>query len=611
MIDWTQFHFLRPYWLLALVPLILVIWLMLTRKLGNRTWENVCDATLLPYILLGERGRPRLISVVLTAACGLLAIVSLAGPAWNKLPQPVFSNRTALVIALDLSRSMNATDISPSRLARARFKLADILNTRKEGQTALVVYAGDAFTVTPLTDDTQTIISQLSALSPDLMPAPGNRADLALSLAEKLLKQGGMGRGDVLLITDDIDLSRSRARAESLATEGYRVSVMGVGTKQGVPIPLDDGSFLKDDSGKIIIPMLEEAPMRALAAGGGGLYVRLGIDDSDIRELARFFSVNANRTGAGKTELQTDVWREQGPWLLILLMPLAALVFRKGYLVILVFICLPFPNEARAFDWDSLWLRPDQRAQRVLKQGDAKKAAELFRDPAWKGAAQYQSGDYRAAVKSLENAEGVENLYNKGNALARAGRLKEAIAAYDQVLKLRPDHADAKYNKALLEQELKKQQQNQGQQKDQGQQQNQGQRQSGGKDNPRSGQQDKSGQDESGREQQGRDNAQTGQQTPGRREQDRAKNRKGGDQRERRQEEQKSQEAGTNDQRGNGPAGNNAVTSRDEVQPDEQEQATEQWLRRIPDDPAGLLRRKFLYQYKQRQSERDGEQKTW
>ena len=606
MIDWSQFHFLRPYWLLALLPLFLVLWLMLTRKLGNRSWENVCDASLLPYVLLGGRSGHRRVSVALTAVCGLLAVLSLAGPVWNKLPQPVFSKRTALVIALDLSLSMYADDISPSRIARARFKITDILNMRKEGQTALVVYAGDAFTVTPLTDDTQTIASQLTALSPDIMPAPGNRTDKALSLAEDLMKQAGMGRGDVLLITDEIDLSRTQGKAEALAADGYRVSVMGVGTQQGVPIPLDDGSFLKDDSGKIVIPVLDEAPMRKLAAAGGGVYVRLGIDDSDIRELDRFFSVNASRMDAGKTELRTDVWREQGPWLLILLLPLAAMVFRKGYLLILVFIFMPFPNEAQAFDWGSLWLRPDQRAQRVLEQGNAGKAAELFRDPAWKGAAQYKSGDYQAAVKSLENAKGVENLYNKGNALARAGHLKEAIAAYDEVLKGKPDHADAKYNKALLEKELKKQQQNKGQQQNEGQQQNKGQQQNSEKNDQQSGRRDKSG-----REQQAGNNSKPGEQSPDQREKDQANNMKGRDEQKKKQDEQKNPEAGKKENRQDGSAGRSAMASRDDVQPDEEEQATEQWLRRIPDDPAGLLRRKFLYQYKQRQTEQAPGEKTW
>ena len=627
MINWAQFHFLRPYWLLALLPLVIVLWLMLTKKLGNRSWENVCDTSLLPYILIGNHGGIRRTSVILTAVCGLLAIVSLAGPVWKKIPQPVFSSRTALVIALDLSLSMDANDISPSRLARARFKIADILNKREEGQTALLVYAGDAFTVTPLTDDTETIASQLTALSTGLMPIPGNRTDLALSLAEDLLKQAGAGQGDILLITDEINLSRSESRAESLRAEGYRVSVMGVGTEQGVPIPLEDGGFLKDNKGQIIIPVLDEAPMRSLAAAGGGRYVRLGIDDSDVVELERFFSVNANRNDATATELQTDVWQEEGPWLLVLLLPLVAMVFRKGYLVILLFICLPFPKQAQAFDWDSLWLRSDQRAQRALEAGDTQQAVKLFNDPAWKGAAQYKSGDYEAAIKSLDNLEGVEDLYNKGNALAKAGYLQEAIAAYEKVLERMPGHEDAKYNKQLLEEELKKQQQQKQnqqqqskqdkkdsqQQQDSGKQQNKGQQQKDGKkdEQQQSGQQEKSAKDQSGQQQQAQEKPQSGEQKAGKQEEGQANKMREQDNKEKAQDEQENQAAVKNEKSGNEPEQNNPVPSSDDRQPDEEQQATEQWLRRIPDDPAGLLRRKFLYQYQQRQSQQDSGEKTW
>ena len=191
MIDFELFRFLRPQWFLALVPLALVLWLLFFRKHGSRGWEAVCDERLLPHILIRKPGRARRASLALTTLGGLLAVAALAGPAWEKLPQPVFTARDALVIALDLTRSMDAGDVSPSRLERARFKIRDLLEKRSEGQTALLAYAGEAFVVTPLTDDVETIKSQLNALEPDIMPALGNRPDKAVHLSMNLLRQAG------------------------------------------------------------------------------------------------------------------------------------------------------------------------------------------------------------------------------------------------------------------------------------------------------------------------------------------------------------------------------------------------------------------------------------
>lgn len=600
-----QFHFLRPAWLLALLPLAVMVWLMVKRKLGSRGWESFCDPALLPHILAGKPpGRSRL-SVILTALCGLLAIVALAGPVWDKLPQPVFSKESSLVIALDLSRSMGADDISPSRLGRARYKIRDILKQRPEGRTALLVYAGDAFTVTPLTDDVKTIVSQLQALDTDIMPVQGYREDLALRHARDLLQQAGAGRGHVLLITDEVDGDRGSEAARELYKAGYRVSVMGVGTEHGVPIPLGDGSFLKDDQGEIVIPTLNEDPLRQVAGAGGGIYLQLQRDDSDIETLVnRFDTVGSGDMQA--TELETDVWRERGPWLLLLVLPLAALAFRRGYLLVLVCLVLPFPENARAFDWDSLWWRDDQRARQALEEGDHEKAAELFRDPAWEGVARYRGGDYEGAAEALQKLEGADNLYNLGNALARMGRYEGAIEAYEKALQRDPEHEDAAYNKQLVEEELKKQQQQSQQRNQQEQQQQDEDQKKPGEEDSEQDQQGDPGEEEppAQEQQEQREDPQ-----PGRRESpDQDKSQEPPEQDPSAREQTARQDGEEQQQPQEQPDG--PPVSPDELQPDEQEQAVEQWLRRIPDDPGALLRRKFLYQYQQRQRERSDE-KSW
>lgn len=599
------FHFLRPYWLLLIPVLVVLLWLMIKRRFGSRSWEAICDKHLLPYILIGGSSRSRRVPIFLVGICGLVAILSLAGPVWEKLPQPVFNNQTALVIALDLSHSMDANDISPSRLSRARFKVADILNQHEEGQVALLVYAGDAFTVTPLTDDMATIASQLPALTTDIMPGQGNRTDLALLKAEELLKGAGHSRGDILLVTDEIDLSRIESQARELRQNGYRISILGIGTDHGSPVIKDDGSFLKDRRGEIVIPVLDELSMRKLVQVAGGYYRKMTPDDSDIQYLLNNISSNAGLQEQTTSEFETDTWREQGPWLLLLLIPLVALAFRRGYLIVLAILIMPIPETARALDWDSLWLRADQRGKREFEAGNPQAAAEIFKDQAWKGASQYRAGDFQATLESLETTKDIEALYNKGNAHARLGQYEDAIANYDQVLKQMPGHGDAKFNKELLEEELENQQeqdqQNKSQQdQEQGQDNNQQQQRESG---------DGSDQDQQDQNQQqsGNDNKEQ-KMTP-----------------EQKQEQQQKQAGNNEDGQENEqqakPEQNKPGTQAEEKQQqlaqassneaNEEQQATEQWLRRIPDDPAGLLRRKFRYQYQQRQNRSNKEEKLW
>ncbi len=331
MTDFSQFHFIRPYWLLALLPYLLITGLMLKHKLSQGNWSQVCDAELLPYILQQKAANQSRWPFTATALAGLLTIIALAGPTWEHLPSPVFRIESALVIVLDLSRSMDAADVKPSRLVRARYKIADILQRRKDGQTALLVYAGDAFTVTPLTDDTETIASQLGALQPSIMPEQGSNAGLALQNAVQLFKQAGLQRGNILLVTDGVNQSKAFSVAESLGP--YQLSVLGIGTADGAPVKTDRGGFLKDRQGNIVIPKLQASELRKLARAGGGNYQTITADDRDIENLLQEIDrQSAARQAQQQSDLMLEQWKEQGPWLLLLVLPLAASAFRRGIL---------------------------------------------------------------------------------------------------------------------------------------------------------------------------------------------------------------------------------------------------------------------------------------
>ncbi|MFU8789821.1 MAG: VWA domain-containing protein, partial [Methylobacter sp.] len=453
----ADFHFIRPYWLLAVLPYLVILALMLRNKLAQGNWSAVCDAELLPYLLQDKPVKQSRWPLTTGALAALLVIIALAGPTWERLPSPVFRNASALVIVLDLSRSMDAADIKPSRLIMARYKIADILKQRKDGQTALLVYAGDAFTVTPLTDDTETIASQLSALNTDIMPSQGSNTALALNKAVELFKQAGLQQGHILLVTDGVDVDKTLATVKAL--DKYPLSILGVGSDDGAPIALPEGGFLKDQQGNIVLPKLNADELKQLAQAGQGVYQTISANDADIQRVLAGINAPAQQQGKQNDNLLLEQWADKGPWLLVLALPLAALTFRKGVLCWVLLLLLPLPKNSYALGWQDLWQTQDQQAQQAYNKQDFAKAAEQFANPDWKAAAQYKAGEYDKALESLKNSTSASSAYNRGNALAQAGQLEEAIKAYEQALALNPDNSDAKHNKDVVEKALEKQQQ--------------------------------------------------------------------------------------------------------------------------------------------------------
>jgi Ca-activated chloride channel family protein len=596
----AEFHFIRPYWLLALIPYLAILAVMLRNKLSQGNWSAVCDAALLPYLLQEKAVNQSRWPLTAGALAALLAIVALAGPTWERLPSPVFRNDSALIIALDLSRSMDATDIKPSRLVMARYKIADILKQRKDGQTALLVYAGDAFTVTPLTDDTETIDSQLSALNTDIMPSQGSNTVSALEKAVELFKQAGLQKGSILLVTDGVDADKTLAAVKSL--DKYQLSILGVGTDDGAPIALPEGGFLKDEQGNIVVPKLNSSELKKLAQAGNGVYQTITANNEDIQAVLTNVDRSVQQQGKQNDNLVLDQWAEKGPWLLLLVLPLAALTFRKGLLCFALLLMLPLPKNSYALGWQDLWQTKDQQAQQAYKKQDYAKAAEQFENPDWKAAAHYKAGEYDKALESLKSSKSESSAYNQGNALAKAGQLEEAIKAYEKALAVNPNDSDAKHNKEVVEKELEKQKQDQ--QQDDKQQSKDDSQQNKDKDQPEKSGEQKSDQnkDEEKPEQKPEQKQSDKQPSDENQQQDKA--------------EQKKPEDGKSQQAEQGKDEQNKEQTKEQApvnaEPtDEQQQANEQWLKRIPDDPAGLLKRKFKYQYGQRGRQEKGNADGW
>ncbi len=610
-----EFHLLRPEWLLMIVPVIILSWLFWSRKLFSRDWESVIDARLLPHLLVGKTASRNIFPILFWTALAILSVIALSGPVWKKLPLPVFKQQSALVIILDLSTSMNAQDVKPSRLVRARLKLIDLLKQRKEGQTALIAYAGTAYTVSPLTDDTDTIQSLVSSLTPQIMPSQGSRVDLAVSLAVELFKNANLQKGDILLMTDDVT-DKSLDKLESLNMDKFRLSVLSIGTEQGAPIP-SQGGFVKDAEGSIVIAKTNLSKLHSLASQYGGLYHQLTLDDKDLNSMKKLFDEEKPAMDQQQTDFKADRWHEEGPWILLLVVPLAAMVFRRGvFLTLLIaFFMIPVPQPVYALDipdslssWDNIWQNSNQRAQKKLNQGDAEKAAELFEDTDWKAASYYKAGQYEQALEQLENTKTADGYYNRGNALAKLGRLQEAMESYDESLKLQPDNEDAQFNRKQVGKALKKQQQKQ---KQDGDQNNQDQQNSDQQN------QDQQNQDQQNSQQSDKQNSeqQSQRESDQQKEQDQQdlnqQQQAEQDEKNKAKEDQLAKQQEAEKQQDDKPQDENSLQQIDQQKTEDlSDQAEAQWLRKIPDDPGGLLRNKFNYQYG-RQQQPTQEKEPW
>ena len=573
----AHFHFIRPEWLLALIPAILIAALLFRRYQRSTAWADTIDPELMPFLLVQPPKKPSVNPLPILLIAWVVSILAVAGPTTQKIPQPILEREDALVIVLDLTWSMYASDVTPSRLINAKRKITDLLMARKEGTTGLIVFAGDAHAVSPLTDDNKTILALLSTLGPEMMPAPGSALAPALTLARSLFVSAGAATGRVLVITDEVRDTPAALSAASALSNQYPLSLMIVGTQSGAPIRLPQSmgdNFLKDAQGSLVIPAVNFDAIKHFANASGASLTELNLLNDDLsvwleppNRLDESFRV---------VERDFDLWEELGPYLIILLLPLAIFGFRRGWLWVLAVVILMPADQAMAADfWTDLWQTRDQQGARALDLDAPEAASTLFEDPAWRATAHYRNQDFKAAAEDFAASEGLENNYNRGNALARAGDLATALATFDEVLASNPDHEDAAFNKALIEQLLEQQSQEQDA-SDQGEPDEQNPQESGqGEQNQDAGEQDPSQDAQSQQQGDAENDAQDS-------------------------EAEREQAAPEQPEEDQAQEGEESLTEIDEALDPEEAQALEQWLKRVPDDPGGLLRRKFEQQFEER-----------
>lgn len=609
----SDFQFLRPLWLLLLLAVPLLYYLLRSLGQGHTRWHQVIPPALLKPLLPGGagatgpgRGQRLLAPLLLTVAA-----IALAGPSFRTAPSPLQQQDDSLVVVLDLSLSMLATDVKPDRLTRAKRKIRDLLAAREGAYTGLVVYAADGHVVTPLTDDRRTVEGLLSAVDPIIMPAPGNRADLGVARAVELLDQGAPGRGRILLITDGLNPRYGAAIRDQLNTTGWELDGLLVGTESGAPVPVPERGFLRDGE-QVVIARATLPELESTARASGGRALHMTTSDRDIARL-QLRAQDHDEWQEAREERSTTRRQDDGYWLLWLALPLALVGWRRGALALVALGLTWMPSgPARALEWNDLWQTPEQRAPELIGEDPASAALRLD-DPQWRGTALYRDRQYESAADAFANGQSADAHYNRGNALVRAGKPEAALSAWEEALKQAPDHDAARHNRDLIRQYLeqqKQQQQQDQQQSDQSGQPQQGQEsQPGDRNQPppgeQAGQQDGS-QDQPGGQGSGSQQGQQAGQDPMEDHSDP-------------QQDPAEEASRSGQQPGEAENGRReqAGVAEGQTEPSEQgdadalTQSQQQWLRRIPDNPGGLLRRKFMQQSRSRNIQPDENDTPW
>ena len=653
----NQFHFLRPEWFAAIIPLLLLVILIRKATAKQSGWQSVIPSHLYQYMVIGKTEVGAKPPIMLLAIAWFVSVIALAGPTWERLPQPVYQLKMGHVLVIDMSLSMRATDMTPDRLTRAKYKAIDLVNAIGEGEMGLVAYAGDAFVISPLTEDAANITTLIPSLSPEIMPVPGSDPLLGIESAAALLTNAGYNSGMIYWITDGIELAQQNELQEYVASIPFTLNALTVGTAEGAPIRQQSGELLKDHTGSIVIPKLNDNAVKGVVKTSGGRFESFTSNDTDIEALAAISLLDKGNSEEDEEDsnIQGDQWKEVGPYLVVLLLPLAAFAFKRGlvFLLLVGLLSPPVMQKAHALQgsdvaserqsgiensaqpkslswWQKPFMNDNQEALNSYQRGKYKDAVSQFDDKLWKASSLYKSGEYERALAAFENIPGPESLYNQGNALAKLGKLEKAIEKYELALQEAPDFEDAKANKKiiedLLEQQAQQEKQNQQQNQQQGSDQNQNQdtqqnngeddQQQSGEPNNQDGEQNDNSDQQSGQNQQQNSTEQNGEQQNS----DNAERSEDSEPSEPEQQEPSSQQdnadQGENAQQNSAQALNEEESSAQEAEAmqsqagelsdaeKEELQRMESLMRRVPDDPAFLLKRKMQLEAQKRQRQR-------
>jgi len=462
MIDPALFHFLRPEWLLLLPGLAVLELLLKKRQRRDDPFDHIIAPALLKHLRLARPKRslfsPDSALVVLIV---LLSLV-LAGPSWQQQPSPLAEDNAPLVILMDVSASMNATDVAPSRGERARQKLTDLLARVSDKKVAIIVFAGSAHTVLPLTNDHDIARNYLSGIRTGMAPRAGKFPEYALPSVDRVLAKARRS-ASILLISDGIGSNSNVLFKAWCATNPHQLIVYGIGS----PNPEQSTS------------PLDERGLQALANDCDANYVDDSIDTQDINTI-----VNSLSDGYNIVDNEALPWLDSGYPLVFVAMALALLWFRRGWTRVWAWLLAPallLPQhellaqdrplesalaitadapvqhakssilETLLDDFIRLWLTPDQYGRLLLEAGYPEKAAHVFANPIWQATAHYYAEDFIRAASLFTRQDSLAAQFNRANALAHGRDYVRALSIYNQLLLRDPLFPGAKANRDALQ----------------------------------------------------------------------------------------------------------------------------------------------------------------
>lgn len=620
-------HFLRPLWLWTLIPIAFIGWLLWRQHLQQGGWQRLIAEPFKPVLLSKQDQQKNALPLIGLLLIWLITVIALSGPTWQKVEIPAEKNRQASVILLDLSLSMLSDDLKPNRLSRARFQLMDLLKSHPEQQFGMVVYAGSAHTITPISEDPQTLINLTPSLSPLIMPSMGAKAMTGLQQAQRLLNGAHINQGHLIWLTDSVEADEVDSIKAFLDTHNLTLSLITIGTEAGAPIPVPNFGLLKQDNGQLILAKLPVTEFQRLAEHPNIEWHPLTQQPIDTDRLlpAPFLQNPANAHQNRDKPKTLTSWLDQGIYLLWLLLPIIALSFRRGWIFSQVSIGLipvllwvsfypvnSYSNDKAAESVSLLDVLKsnDQQGYENWQRQNYEAALNQFESPLWKGVSYYRMQQYAEAAEQFKRSDSAESQYNLGNALAQLGQLQPAKEAYQKALKAKPNWQAAQQNLQLIEQLL---QQQQNQQPSDSNTNNTRDAQSNQIENSPNNKNEASNpntdsQDSKNQNQQSEQNGQsTDKETQPKADSE--------NQADSGAEDQKATEINpATEEKADLKSTSSASLAKDSPQSKPQteaERAQQNWLNQIPHEPGLFLKRKFEYQFQQKRDPSTDNTKIW
>jgi Ca-activated chloride channel homolog len=434
-------------WLI--VPLAVILIMGLTSIRDQVKWKKSIAAHLQPYVIQKGSEGIRMWMMISFFAVLLISILGVSGPTWNQIQVEGETLETPVIIVLDLSQSMMATDIQPNRLERAKFKISDFLDANPMARVALIGYAGTAHTIVPLTKDYNIIKSHLSGLTPNVMPFPGSDLESALQLA-KSVSSITDAPANIMLLSDDYDDFSFESIQEFARQGNHKFTIVPFNTATGADIPaIESSNSLRNAQGEVLHSALNTTSIQKINSINNVDVQSLTLDKSDMELIAK--RIKSSLEFQTQDEEKQDQWLDRGFWLVIPFALFILMWFRKGFVLYSIPFLLLFSSCVSDSSYTNLWLTNDYQAQKLYNDGEYSAAATQFTSALYQGVAYYKAGNYDDAIRALKADSSAMSAYNLGLAYYKNGDILSAQAALNRAIEKDPSLEVAKTTKLKVQ----------------------------------------------------------------------------------------------------------------------------------------------------------------